>query len=250
MDTFMEMSGGRFKVLEAWVHVVPVGERVEPSDRPTGATTIVAPPTDSGPTDPAETMAPVEAPCGPTRPLEATFPGGTLRPVATTRSENDLHSLLAGIGIVALLTAIVALIIGVLALMNSVATEDVKADTEFMASVKGDPGPAGPKGDTGTTGDTGLKGDTGAEGPIGLQGPVGPQGPAGPMGPAGPQGNLGPSLGRFEVATELLPPSPDYELFPVPSVFKIETDVGWTYCFWRGQEELLACTFPAPAAEK
>ena len=82
----------------------------------------------------------------------------------------------------------------------------VGTETEWLASLKGDPGaqgpkgetgatgPQGPKGDTGETGPQGPKGDTGdpgAQGPKGETGATGPQGPKGDTGATGPQGPKG-----------------------------------------------------------
>ena len=83
-------------------------------------------------------------------------------------------------------------------------------EAEWLASLKGKDGaagpqgpqgatgPEGPKGDTGATGPQGPKGDTGAEGPqgpkgdTGAEGPQGPKGDTGATGPQGPQGGTGP----------------------------------------------------------
>ena len=70
----------------------------------------------------------------------------------------------------------------------------VGTETEWLASLKGEPGPQGPKGDTGETGPQGPKGDTGETGPQGPKGDTGetgPQGTKGDTGETGPQGPKG-----------------------------------------------------------
>ncbi len=61
----------------------------------------------------------------------------------------------------------------------------LKADTEFLSSVKG------PRGDDGAPGEVGPAGPVGAEGPAGPVGEVGAVGPQGPAGPAGPALSVG-----------------------------------------------------------
>ena len=77
----------------------------------------------------------------------------------------------------------------------------VGTETEWLASLKGDPGAQGPKGETGATGPQGPKGDTGETGPQGpkgdtgdpgAQGPKGETGATGPQGPKGDTGETGP----------------------------------------------------------
>lgn len=53
---------------------------------------------------------------------------------------------------------------------------EMKADTEFMASLKGPPGPAGPKGMAGGTGPAGPEGAAGIQGPPGQDGKDGRDG--------------------------------------------------------------------------
>lgn len=77
------------------------------------------------------------------------------------------------------------------------------SETEWLESLRGEPGPQGEtgetgpqgpkgdKGDTGATGATGPKGDTGATGPQGPKGDTGATGPTGPQGPKGEQGEPG-----------------------------------------------------------
>lgn len=97
------------------------------------------------------------------------------------------------------------------------------SETQWLESLKGEPGqpgemgpqgqkgdvglmgpqgPKGDKGDTGATGPQGPKGDKGDVGPAGPQGCkgdkgepglMGPQGPKGEVGPMGPQGETGPA---------------------------------------------------------
>ena len=67
-------------------------------------------------------------------------------------------------------------------------------EAEWLESLKGETGPAGPegpKGETGAQGPEGPKGDTGAAGPQGQTGPQGEKGETGPTGPAGPKGEKG-----------------------------------------------------------
>lgn len=67
-------------------------------------------------------------------------------------------------------------------------------EAEWLESLKGETGPAGPegpKGETGAQGPEGPKGDTGAAGPQGQTGPQGEKGETGPAGPAGPKGEKG-----------------------------------------------------------
>ena len=64
----------------------------------------------------------------------------------------------------------------------------VGTETEWLASLEGEPGPVGPAGPQGPQGDTGPVGPQGATGPQGPTGATGPQGAQGPMGPTGPAG--------------------------------------------------------------
>lgn len=58
----------------------------------------------------------------------------------------------------------------------------VGSEDEWLASLRGEPGPSGPAG------------AQGAQGPTGPAGPRGPEGPTGPAGPAGPRGQDGTSV--------------------------------------------------------
>ncbi len=63
--------------------------------------------------------------------------------------------------------------------------KELRSDTNFLQSVRGDKGDRGPKGDTGqpgAKGDPGPKGDRGDPGPRGDSGPRGGQGPKGDRG--------------------------------------------------------------------
>lgn len=65
------------------------------------------------------------------------------------------------------------------------------SETEWLESLRGEPGP---QGETGATGPQGPKGEIGPAGPAGEQGPqgeTGPQGPKGDTGETGPQGPQG-----------------------------------------------------------
>ena len=63
-------------------------------------------------------------------------------------------------------------------------------EEEYLASLKGETGAAGPTGPTGAQGPTGPIGETGPTGPVG---PTGAAGAAGPTGPTGAQGQTGPA---------------------------------------------------------
>lgn len=65
------------------------------------------------------------------------------------------------------------------------------SETEWLESLRGEPGPQGA---TGATGPQGPKGEIGPAGPAGEQGPqgeTGPKGPQGETGPIGPKGDTG-----------------------------------------------------------
>lgn len=64
------------------------------------------------------------------------------------------------------------------------------SETEWLESLRGEPGP---KGETGATGPQGPKGEIGPVGPSGEQGPQGPKGDTGPAGPQGEKGDTGPA---------------------------------------------------------
>ena len=67
-------------------------------------------------------------------------------------------------------------------------------ESEWLASLKGEPGTQGPKGDTGAQGPQGIQGEQGPKGdtgPQGIQGETGPQGPAGAAGAKGDKGDQG-----------------------------------------------------------
>ena len=69
-------------------------------------------------------------------------------------------------------------------------------EPEWLESLQGETGPAGPQGETGPAGpqgETGPAGPQGETGPAGPQGETGPAGPQGETGPAGPQGETGPA---------------------------------------------------------
>lgn len=58
-------------------------------------------------------------------------------------------------------------------------------ELQWLGSLVGNPGPAGPVGPTGLTGPTGSPGPTGAIGPVGDRGPQGAKGDPGPIGATG-----------------------------------------------------------------
>lgn len=58
-------------------------------------------------------------------------------------------------------------------------------EEDFLNSLKGETGPAGPEGPQGPQGEQGIQGETGAQGETGPQGEQGPQGEAGEQGPQG-----------------------------------------------------------------
>lgn len=63
------------------------------------------------------------------------------------------------------------------------------SETEWLESLRGEPGP---QGETGATGPQGPKGEIGPAGPAGEQGPQGPKGDIGPAGQQGEKGDTGP----------------------------------------------------------
>ena len=74
---------------------------------------------------------------------------------------------------------------GASAYQVAVANGFTGTEQEWLISLKGEIGPAGPQGEPGPQG---LKGDVGPKGDTGSQGPHGPQGPVGVQGPQGPAG--------------------------------------------------------------
>ena len=68
------------------------------------------------------------------------------------------------------------------------------SEEEWLESLHGDTGPAGPQGEPGPQGpkgENGDKGDTGAQGPAGPTGAQGEKGETGAQGPVGPKGDTG-----------------------------------------------------------
>ena len=65
-------------------------------------------------------------------------------------------------------------------------------ETEWLESLKGEPGVAGPVGEKGEKGDPGERGEPGATGPQGEKGDKGDTGPQGEKGEKGEKGDIGP----------------------------------------------------------
>lgn len=70
---------------------------------------------------------------------------------------------------------------------------------QWLESLVGPQGPAGPTGLTGPQGPTGPTGATGPQGPAGPTGLTGPEGPAGPTGATGATGATGPKGDAAEI---------------------------------------------------
>ena len=83
-------------------------------------------------------------------------------------------------------------------------------EAQWLASLVGPQGDAGPKGETGATGPQGATGATGPQGPQGETGPAGPTGPSGATGATGPAGADGASatITTFTDATAFAAYSP------------------------------------------